>query len=55
MVLDLKAELQKSNDAAWVAREAAEATMKAFYECGLQDTETQLAKEVAAVCRDYCT
>ena len=40
MVLDLKAELQKSNDAAWVAREAAEATMKAFYECGVQDTET---------------
>ena len=29
--------------------------MKAFYECGVQDTETQLAEEVAAVCRDYCT
>ena len=53
MVLDLKAELQKSKDVARVARKATEAAMKASYECGVQNTETRLAEEVAAVCRDY--
>ena len=54
-VLDLKAKLQKAKDAARVAREAAEAAVKASYECGVQDTETRLVEEVAIVCRDYCT
>jgi len=34
-ILDLKAELQKVKDAARVAKEAAEASMKASYECGV--------------------
>ena len=54
-VLDLKAKLQKAKDTARVAREAAEAAVKASYECGVQDTETRLVEEVAIVCRDYCT
>ena len=54
-VLDLKAELQKAKDVAWVAREAAEAVVKTSYERGVRDTETRLAEEVAVVCRDYCT
>ena len=55
IVLDLKAELQKAKDATRVAKEAAEATVKASYQCGVLDTETRLAKEVVVVCRDYCT
>ena len=38
-----------------MAREAVEAAVKAFYKRGVRDTETQLAVEVAVVCRDYCT
>ena len=53
--MDLKEELQKAKDAAWVAREAVEAAMKASYERGVQDMETQLVEEVVIVCRDYCT
>ena len=53
-VLDLKAELQKTKDATRVAREDAEAAVKASYERGVQDTETRLVKEVVVVCRDYC-
>ena len=55
MVLDLKAKLQKTKDATWVAGEAAEAAETASYESGVLDTETRLAEEVAGVCRDYCT
>ena len=54
-VLDLKAELQKAKDAARVAREAAEAVVKASYERGVLDTEARLSKKVAIVCKDYCT
>ena len=54
LVLDLKAELQKVKDAAQVAREATEATKIASYERRVMDTETQLAEELAGVCRDYC-
>lgn len=38
-----------------MAREVAEAAVKAFYERGVRDTETRLTEEVAMVCRDYCT
>ena len=38
-----------------MAREAAEATVKASYERGVQDMEVRLSEEVAIVCRDYCT
>ena len=54
-VLDLKAQLQRAEGAAWVAREVAEATVKASYERGVLDTEVRLTEEVAVVCRDYCT
>jgi len=53
--LDLRAELQKANDATRVAREAAEATVKASYEHGVLDTKTRLSEEVVVVCRDYYT
>ena len=38
-----------------MSREAAKATEEAAYERGMEDTEKMLAKEVAEVCRDYCT
>ena len=38
-----------------MAREAAGAVMKASYEHGVLDMENKLTKEVAIVCRDYCT
>ena len=37
-----------------MAKEATEAVVKAFYECGVRDTETRLIEEVAVVCKDYC-
>ena len=55
VVLDLKAQLQQAKEATRVAREAAEATVKASYERGVLDIENRLTKEVAVVCRDYCT
>ena len=55
MVLDLKAELLKTKEAACLAREAAEATVATFYERGVADTEARLTEEVATVCRDYIT
>ena len=54
LVLDLKAELQKSKEVAWVAKEVSEVTETAFYERGVQETEIRLADELAEVCRDYC-
>ena len=38
-----------------MAKEAAEAAVKASYERGVLDTENRLTEEVAVVCRDYCT
>ena len=38
-----------------MAKEAAEAAVKASYEHGVLDTENRLTEEVAVVCRDYCT
>ena len=38
-----------------MAKEAAEAAVKASYERGVLDTENRLTEEVAIVCRDYCT
>ena len=52
--MDLKAELQKEKDAARVARETSEVEEMTSYECGVLETEIQLAEEVAGVCRDYC-
>ena len=36
-----------------MAKEATEAAMNASYDCGVADTETRLAEDVAVVCRDY--
>ena len=53
LVLDLKAELQKANDAVRVARETSKAIETTSYEREVQDTETRLAEKVAGMCRDY--
>ena len=55
MVSDLKAQLLQAKEVARLAREAAEATVVASYECRVADTEARLTEEVAAVCRDYIT
>ena len=54
-VSDLRAELAKVQEAARVAREAAEKAVSASYDRGVKDTEIRLTEEVAAVCRDYIT
>ena len=54
-VLDLKVELRKLKDATRVARDATEATVNTAYERGLTNMETRPSKEVAVMCRDYCT
>ena len=55
MVSNLKAELQKAKKVARVTREVAKVAEEAAYEHGVEETEIRLAKEVARVCRDYCT
>ena len=55
MVLDLKAKLSKTKEAARLAREAAEAAVAASYERGVADIEARLTEEVATVCRDCIT
>ena len=54
-VLSLKAELEKAKVEAQAIREAAQAAKRAAYERGVLKTEQRLAKEVAEVCRDYCS
>ena len=53
MVLSLRAELQKAQDEAQVAKEAAKAVEIAAYEREVLKTESRLAEEIAKVCRDY--
>ena len=36
-----------------MARAAAEAAVSASYNCGVADTKTCLAEDMAVVCRDY--
>lgn len=55
LVRELKVDLQKVKEAARVAKEASRAAEMAAYERGVQEIEMRLAKEVARVCRDYCT
>ena len=55
MVLSLRAELQKAQDEAQVAKEAAKAVEIAAYEREVLKTESRLAEEIAKVCRDYWT
>ena len=37
-----------------MAKEAAKASKQSSYKLGVQETEVQLANELAKVCRDYC-
>ena len=59
LVLDLKIELQKVNDAskeaARVAKETTKVVERASYEGGVEDTKIRLAEKVAGVCKDYYT
>ena len=53
LVLGLKAELQKANEAAQTAKEAVEALEQASYDRGVQETKIRLSEELEEVCRDY--
>ena len=53
-VLDLKAKLQKAEEALNVAQEAATAAETSTYECGVLETEARLTAEVIVVCWEYC-
>ena len=54
VVLDLKAELQKTQEALKVAKEAVMAAEAIAYECEVLGIEARLTVEVTVVCRDYC-
>ena len=54
MVLDLKAKLQKAQEALKVTKEVAKAVEEAAYERGVVETEARLTAEVTVICRDYC-
>ena len=53
-ILDLKAKLQKAQEALKVAQEAVKAAEIAAYEHRVLETEARLTAEVIVVCRDYC-
>ena len=53
-VLDLKAKLQKADEALKVAQEAATAVETSAYERGVLETKARLTAEVIVVCREYC-
>ena len=53
--MDLKAKLQKAEEALKVAHEAAKAIKTVAYKWGVLETEARLTAEVTVVCRDYCT
>ena len=53
-VLDLKAKLQKADEALKVAQEAATAVETSAYERGVLETKAMLTAEVIVVCREYC-
>ena len=46
--------MEKAKVATWTAEEAAKALRQASYNLELEETKTQLAKELTGVCRDYC-
>ena len=52
-VLDLKAKLQKAEEALKVGQEAAKASETLAYERGVLETEARLTAEVTVVCREY--
>ena len=51
--MDLKAELEKAKEAAWVAKAAAEASEQRSYDPSIQEIEAHLMEELARVCREY--
>ena len=53
-ILDLKAKLQKAEEALKVAQEAAKVAETSVYERGVLETEARLTAEVTVVCREYC-
>ena len=53
-VLDLKAKLQKAEEALKVAQEAATAAETSAYERGVLETKARLTAKVIVVCREYC-
>ena len=52
--MDLKADLEKTKTAAWMAKEAAEASRQASYNLEVEESKIRLIEELAKVCRDYC-
>ena len=52
--MDLKAKLQKAEEALKVAQEAATVTETSAYEHGVLETELKLTAKVTMVCRKYC-
>ena len=54
LVKDLKAKLQKTREAAQLAKEAAEAEKRASYLLGVEETKIRLVEELSEVCKDYC-
>ena len=52
--MDLKAKLQRAEEALKVAQEAAKAVETSAYESGVLETEARLTAEVTVVCRGYC-
>ena len=53
LILELKVELQRAKEVTWTEKEAAKALEQASYDHRVQETEIQLAEELAEVCRDY--
>ena len=51
---ELREELRKAREAVQLVKEAAEAEKQAAYTLGVEETQTRLAKELSAVCREYC-
>ena len=52
LVIELKAGLQESKEAARLAKEAAEAEKQASYLLGVEETQVSLVEKLSEVCRD---
>ena len=51
--MDLKGELEKAKEAAWVAKVAVVASKQRSYDPSIQEIEAHLMEELARVCREY--
>ena len=54
LVTELREELRKAREAAYLFKEAAEAEKQAAYALGMEETQARLTEEFSAVARDYC-